>query len=462
MDKVKDFFWPQKASYEPVDEQDGHNEDQDPLMGSVVEGSIASHGPIVPFYWSHYAVFTLLGIAMLWAWYVMLRRGRTGALISPRNMFLAAGPYFLSRLQADKKLQAQFQPSELAFSTTSNMLTMIILTNAQKNASYTRRIITGLILNIVVFTTLTISTKVWLDMSPVAYFSVVMIQIWFSSMGTGFMQNGIFAYMAGFGREEYAQGNMTGQAIAGVLPCIVQIVSVLSVSSGSTEVEPTSALAYFATAVGISFATLLAFLWLLSQQRRNAAYSSLEQSTIEAIPKKRVPLVRLFRKTFYLATSVFLTFAITMVYPVFTLQIQSVRSPVSSPPLFRPAAFVPLAFLIWNSGDLVGRLLAAIPSLRITHKPRTLLAFAISRVLFVPLYYLCNINGTGAVVKSDFFYLVIVQLLFGVTNGFIGTMGMMGAVEYVDVEEREAAGAFMTLMLVAGLTAGSLLSFLVA
>jgi len=178
--------------------------------------------------------------------------------------------------------------------------------------------------------------------------------------------------------------------------------------------------------------------------------------------KDRIPLTRLFRKTFYLATSVFLTFAITMVYPVLTLQVQSVRSPDSSPRLFRPAAFVPLAFLIWNSGDLIGRLLAAIPSVRITQKPRLLLLLAASRLLFVPLYYLCNLNGNGAIVRSDFFYLVIVQLLFGITNGFLGTMSMMGAVEYVEIDEREAAGAFMTLMLVGGLTAGSLLSFVVA
>ena len=39
---------------------------------------------------------------------------------------------------------------------------------------------------------------------------------------------------------------------------------------------------------------------------------------------------------------------------------------------------------------------------------------------------------------------------------------MMGAAGWVDVEEREAAGGFMGLMLVFGLTAGSLLSFAVA
>ena len=39
---------------------------------------------------------------------------------------------------------------------------------------------------------------------------------------------------------------------------------------------------------------------------------------------------------------------------------------------------------------------------------------------------------------------------------------MTGAIEYVDVSEREAAGGFMALSLVGGLTAGSLLSFAVA
>jgi equilibrative nucleoside transporter 1/2/3 len=39
---------------------------------------------------------------------------------------------------------------------------------------------------------------------------------------------------------------------------------------------------------------------------------------------------------------------------------------------------------------------------------------------------------------------------------------MMGFVEYVDPDEREAAGGFMSLSLVAGLTAGSFLSFFAA
>ena len=39
---------------------------------------------------------------------------------------------------------------------------------------------------------------------------------------------------------------------------------------------------------------------------------------------------------------------------------------------------------------------------------------------------------------------------------------MMGASQYVTADELEAAGGFMSMMLVAGLATGSLLSFLVS
>ena len=82
-----------------------------------------------------------------------------------------------------------------------------------------------------------------------------------------------------------------------------------------------------------------------------------------------------------------------------------------------------------------------------------------ARFIFVPLYFLCNIKGRGATVSSDFFYLVIVQFLYGMTNGYVGSECMMGAGEWVEPEEREATGGFMGLCLVGGLTVGSLLSF---
>jgi equilibrative nucleoside transporter 1/2/3 len=388
-------------------------------------------------------------------------------------MFLAAGPYFQKRFQTNDWLLRNFQSAELTVSTVANLGTVLLLTNLQAKASYPKRIVYALIMNVVVFTLLAMSTRLFTGISASAYFSFLMMLVFVASLATGTLQNGIYAYVAGFGKEEYTQGIMTGQAIAGVAPPLVQIISVLSAPPANTdgdvpEESSGSAMAYFLTATGISVITLFAFLYLNGTRRATLRSKAILQEggdhdgdALGAPTKRRVPLLTLFRKTFWLATAVFLTFTITMVYPVYTQEIESTHPP-SAGSLFAPASFIPLAFFFWNAGDLVGRLLTAVPVLRITHRPRLVFILSISRVAFVPLYLLCNIHGSGAKVKSDFFYLVVVQFLFGVSNGYVGSSCMMGAVEYVDEDEREAAGGFMGLALVGGLTMGSLLSFLVA
>ena len=392
-------------------------------------------------------------------------------LTCDRNMFLAAGPYFQRRFQANQWLLSNFQSAELTVSTVANLGTVLLLTNMQTGASYPKRIIYALTINIAGFTLLALSTKVFTSVPAGVYFGFLMILVFAASIATGQLQNGIYAYVAGFGKEEYTQGIMTGQAVAGVAPPLVQIISVLSAppaKANMPEESSTSAMAYFLTATGISALTLLAFLYLHGSHRNHLRSKALLEEAsardgdpMNAAPKRRVPLTVLFRKTFWLSTAVFLTFAITMMYPVFTQKIDSVHAP-SSGDIYKPASFIPLAFFFWNAGDLAGRLITAIPILRITHRARLVFILSLCRIAWVPLYLLCNIHGKGAAVSSDFFYLFVVQLLFGLSNGYIGSLCMMGAVEYVDEDEREAAGGFMGLMLVGGLTVGSMLSFLVS
>jgi equilibrative nucleoside transporter 1/2/3 len=379
-------------------------------------------------------------------------------------MFIAAGPYFRQRFSSDDRLLNTFQSAEQSVSTVANLASMVILTNLQARASYPKRIIWALITNVGVFLLMALSTKLFPSVSAATYYGFLMAMVLVSSAATGLMQNGIFAYMSSFGREEYAQSTMTGQALAGVLPSVVQIISVLSapaVQSAAEEAKESSrsALSFFLTATGISVATLLAFFFLLAHNRRSPNLAASVELTMSQIERKRVPLTRLLRKTFWLSTSVLITFAIAMFFPVYTQKITSVVPPDEQSRILQPAAFVPLGLLVWNSGDLIGRLSTAVPFFRITHRPKLIFTIAVARVVFIPLYFLCNIDGKGAVINSDFFYLFFNQLLFGITNGFIGTLCMMGATEYVDVEEREATGAFMSLMLVTGLAVGSLLSF---
>lgn len=397
-------------------------------------------------------------------------------------MFLAAAPYFQYRFRKDQWVLNHFQPAETSVSTVTNLLAMLVLAKSQKGASYPKRISASLIINIIAFTALALSTLVY--GTARAYFGFLMVSIFAASYSTALIQNGLFSFSSGFGRSEYTQAIMTGQAVAGVLPPLAQIISVLVVEENNPDnpsaaaESPTSAFIYFLTATVISVFALVAFLWLLRHKSNTDKLRSTIKPTLEHTSegdaltnqtttsptqpreteenpqpnRTEIPLIHLFRKLPYMSLAVFICFAVTMVFPVFTASIQSNNQ-------IEPAIFIPLAFLLWNTGDLLGRLITLWPKVSLTHHPFVLFCISMARLLFIPLYFLCNIKNRGAVVQSDLFYLVVVQFLFGFSNGYLGSECMMGAGEWVSPEERQAAGGFMGLMLVGGLTVGSLLSF---
>lgn len=397
-------------------------------------------------------------------------------------MFLAAAPYFQMRFQDDAWIAQNFQSAILTVSTVTNLGAMAALTSMQAKASYPFRINLALLINTCIFILLTASTSLWLEASPSVYLGFLLVMVAATAYAAGLIQNGAFAFAASFGRPEYMQALMAGQGVAGVLPALAQIVSVLAVpvrddGAGEDAKDSTSAFIYFLTAVAISLVSLVAFVPLVNRHNRivgsramASSYTSVA-SADSSVRRKTVGFLTLLRKLRWLSAAVALCFAASMFFPVFTGKILSVRTPPpqqeaggadpSVPRLLQPEAFIPLAFFMWNAGDLSGRMATALPfSLR--HRPPLLLALGAARLVFLPMYLLCNIGGRGAAVPSDFFYLVVVQFLFGLSNGWLGASCMMAGSEWVDEGEREVAGGFMGLCLVAGLAAGSVLSFSVA
>ncbi|KAL2064676.1 hypothetical protein VTL71DRAFT_3814 [Oculimacula yallundae] len=454
IDRLRTLF---KASnneqqYEPLDSDYAGDEDvRRPVL-------IAPEDEGQPFSWFEYSIFLLLGIAMLWAW----------------NMFLAAAPYFQTRFADNKNVLEHFQPAITSVGTITNLVSILVLGQLQAKASYPKRILCALVLNCIVFTLLSISVTFFRSISATGYFVFTLLMVFSTSLATGLCQNGAFAFASSFGRPEYIQAIMTGQAVAGVLPSVAQILSVLAVPVPDSATEETkvlnhtnttSATVYFSTATVISFLTLFAVLPLIRKHNRllesqmMTSITSIEEA--ERANRKVVSMWTLYKKLHWLAASVFLCFAVTMFFPVFTQKIVSNMPQEHAPRIFQPSAFIPLGFLVWNVGDLVGRLITIGP-LNLRHRPVALFVASIARAGFLPMYLLCNILGKGAVIKSDVFYLVVVQFLFGVSNGWLGSCCMMGAGEYVDDGEKEAAGGFMAINLVGGLTAGSLLSFAAA
>lgn len=205
-------------------------------------------------------------------------------------MFLAANPYFQRRFERNDNLLRNFQSAIMSVSTVGNLGSMMVLTKLQARANYPHRIAASLVINIAVFTLLALSTKLFLGVSAGVYFAFLMLMVFSASLAAGLCQNGVFAYVAGFGREEYTQGIMTGQGIAGVLPCIAQIVTVLSVPprkahvDGTPQQSSTSAFAYFLTATVISAMALLAFLYL---QRKHSSRVRLDEVDATSAPTER-------------------------------------------------------------------------------------------------------------------------------------------------------------------------------
>ncbi|KAI1431648.1 nucleoside transporter [Xylaria sp. CBS 124048] len=452
MDRLRSLF--QKA--------DAGDQEYQPLYeeGRSLEPEGNDDDLDVPFSWVEYGVFLALGIAMLWAW----------------NMFVAAAPYFQFRFQADDWALQNFPSAIISVYTLTTLGSMTVLAHKQHSASYTFRISSALYLTVVVFALLTISSKTFLHVDSTTYLAFVLMMVAFSAVGCGLMQNGALVLASSFKRPEYLQAIMAGQGIAGVLPSLVQVISILVSSrpgiiqeTTSTEADKaTAAFIYFLTAVIISIVTLFAFGPLVHRHNKKIEKQAAGRMTAsmtsddeaEDAPRTIVPMTTLFRKLFWVATGVFVCFVVTMLFPVFTPKIMSVTPPENAGALLQPAAFVPLAFFFWNIGDLSGRALALYVSWQ--HRPVALFVISIVRSVFLPLYFLCNINGHGAVVNSDLFYLLIVQVPFGLSNGWLSSNCMMSAGKWVDESEREASGGFMGLCLVAGLSAGSLLSFFVA
>ncbi|KAJ3520897.1 hypothetical protein NM208_g13532 [Fusarium decemcellulare] len=413
----------------------------EPLTGAeeatALEGSAVLEGQHeLPFSWIEYSIFALLGVAMLWAW----------------NMFLAAAPYFAARFAGDDWIQANFQSAILTVSTITNLGAMLILTNIQYSASYPFRINLALVINIITFGLLTASTVLGLGASPTTYLVFLLLMVAGTAWAAGLIQNGAFAFSASFGRPEYIQAIMAGQGVAGVLPPIAQVFTVLAFppSEQNTSGGPPSRLH---TAVRRHNHIIE------NRMVEQMAESMHSVEEAERAARKVTSLWRLFKKLHWLAIGVALTFVATMFMPVFTAKIHSVQE--GSGLIFQPAAFIPLGFFFWNLGDLGGRVATMMP-FSLQHRPAALFGLSVLRFGILPLYFLCNIGGRGAIVSSDFFYLFIVQLLFGITNGWLGSSFMMASGEWVDEGEREAAGGFMGLCLVAGLSIGSLLSFTIS
>ena len=164
------------------------------------------------------------------------------------------------------------------------------------------------------------------------------------------------------------------------------------------------------------------------------------------------------------ALALFLTYLVTLsLFPVITSDLTSVME-CQSQARVRNDMFVPLTFLIFNLGDLLGRFVVADDGIE-KHRlelPRKLVHASLARFAFVPLFFLCYSRKSlypEMAVHSDIFSWCV-QLAMAVTNGILTTFSFSAVAVLLPADEnmQQIASSILNLSLCLGLVAGGLVA----
>ncbi|GAA5927518.1 hypothetical protein JCM3775_006006 [Rhodotorula graminis] len=434
--------------------------------------------------WLAQGIFFILGACILLSW----------------NTTIVAGSYYGARL-ADSPFEASFASFNALTFTTANLVFLAHANATQGKADLSRRIswsILVLAANLVLF----IISTVVKEIPPALFFAFLIISSIILAASASYLQNAVVALSASFG-PSYLNQILSGQGAIGFAVAMIQFVAaygavksaprepgqgfvldnstfsyaVLEDSSlVSTMAAPPatirqSAFTFFLTVGIFAFASFICYIILI----RLPLYHLVLRASFDsdAAPKKpdgassgnsSVSLRVVERKVRHLGVAMFLVFGITLaVFPSITSTIVSVRSgDPDARILQRPELFVPLGFAVFAGGDWLGRVLPQWEKLAWTNW-KILMGCSIARVVFVPLFLMCNQTAGGegrAIIGSDLAFFAI-MLAFSLSNGYLSTLIMLASVVEPSLEpdEVEVAATCLAFYLTSGLAVGSFLSF---
>lgn len=314
-------------------------------------------------------------------------------------------------------------------------------------------------------------------MHPDIFFSITMATVWFINMSGAVLQGSLFG-LVGLFPPRYSTFFMSGQGLAGIFAAVAMLLSILCNADSSL-----AALGYFITPCVATFLTLICYLLLphldfarfymsrsldyepeTSKELLNgsgAKAKELEASgnvKMEKEDGQRLSVFAVFKKIWLMALCISCVFAVTLsVFPVITVRVQTVYK--------ENKAWVKVftcvcCFIVFNVMDVVGRstpYLVQWPA----RQSRLFPAAVLSRVVFVPLLMMCNVQDSKlCVLFSHDVAFVLLMALFSFTNGYLATLCMAYAPQFVCSKDVETAGSLMTFFLVLGLAIGAALSFL--
>ncbi|XP_068569730.1 equilibrative nucleoside transporter 2-like [Cebidichthys violaceus] len=432
----------------------------------------------------------------------------------PWNFFMTASLYFQRRLNTTEMSNGTAVViKEYYFNNWMTLLSQLpLLVFTLLNSFLYQRIseamrIAGSLLFILLLFILT-AVLVKVPMDEDRFFSVTMATIWFINSFGAVLQGSLFG-LVGLLPQKFSTLFMSGQGLAGTFAAIAMLLAIAS----DTDSE-TAALGYFITPCVGTLLTLFSYLLLprlefaqyylnkSNKYEADATDELLKESSIvengkpnglangtgtssttkaggaaeaEADPGPEGPkgaflsleqvekgqakasVIEVFKKIWVMAFCVTFVFTVTLsVFPAVTADVRT-----SFPGKWGRFFISVCCFLVFNINDWFGRTVTTV--IRWPRKESRLFpALVVSRVVFIPLLMLCNVQSRSflPVFFSHDAAFSVIMTLFSLSSGYFVCLSMSYAPQLVEQKDAETAGALMTFFLALGLSLGAALSFL--
>ncbi|XP_053369644.1 equilibrative nucleoside transporter 1 [Clarias gariepinus] len=414
-------------------------------------------------------------------WLILFMLG-LGTLL-PWNFFMTATVYFKQRLADPAPVNETLGESRNGlidkFSNTMTLCAMIplLIFTCLNSILYQRipqniRILGSLVSILVVLCVTAIMVK--LSVNPIPFFAITMIKIVIINAFGAILQGSLFG-MAGVFPDGYTTPIMSGQGLSGTFAALAMI---CTIASGSDLMD--CAFGYFITACIVISLAILSYI-ILPKLEFYRYYQKKSQNDPALDAEKEIKLMKngdsrggmstsedvqqnpsilsIFKKIWVMALSV--CFAFTVTIGAFPAVIVDVKSTIADGGRWEKYYIPVSGFLLFNLCDWLGRSLTAV-CLWPGKDSKLLPALLLARLIFVPLFMLCNVQPRFIMpvyFSHDAWFTVFITL-FGFSNGYLVTLCMCFCPKLVDGHEAETAGAIMAFFLSLGLAFGAAVSFL--
>ncbi|XP_077498408.1 equilibrative nucleoside transporter 2 [Amblyomma americanum] len=323
--------------------------------------------------------------------------------------------------------------------------------------SLTPRIVISILVEAVVFIATVVLAMVDSSSWQITFFYVTMALVVLLNMACGVYQNSIYGVAARL-PGKYSNAVVLGSNISGTATSLLNIFTIAASPSART-----AAIYYFLSALLVLLLCLDSYfaLPLLRCYRHHQRMAAMASAPSSRTPRsRRPPYWLVFKQVWPQCVNVFLIFFVTLAaFPSVTSDIK--RIDTEPFPLDDKYFTATVCFLFFNLFAMLGNIL---PIWVRWPGPRFLWVAVVARLVFLPLFLLCNYLPKDRVMPvwvSSNWGFVAAMIVFSWSSGYLSSLAMMYAPRAAaSPEHAPIAGMMAAFFLVLGLVVGGNTAFL--